>query len=232
MRTLRSTFLLLLFVPGSTLSVSAAWTRQPSGTMAWLHAVYFLNQNTGWVAGSNGTLLFTDDGGKSWHAMRRPTEDALRDVYFSDEKKGWLVCDRPVYKLKTNDEPQTYLLRTIDGGSSWRRVDLSDPHARIARAFFRGDGHGWTFGEAGAFYATNDGGANWVRQTLPTSYRLLGGEFLDDDHGWLVGAGATILQTSDGGETWRTGLVRAGRRPGGHAQLLGLPDRRAVPLQR
>jgi photosystem II stability/assembly factor-like uncharacterized protein len=204
---LRSVFCLLLLACSIT-TASAAWTRQPSGTMAWLHAVYFLNQNTGWVAGSNGTLLFTNDGGKSWHAMRKPTEDALREVYFSDEQKGWLVCDRAVFKLKTNDEPQTYLLRTTDGGASWSRVDLSDPHVRLARAVFRGEGRGWTFGEAGAFYATNDGGASWTKQALPTSHLLLGAEFLDDEHGWLVGAGATILQTSDGGATWRAGLVR------------------------
>jgi photosystem II stability/assembly factor-like uncharacterized protein len=208
---LRSVFCVLLLACFIT-TASAAWTRQMSGTMAWLHAVYFLNQNTGWVAGSNGTLLFTNDGGSSWHAMRRPTEDALREVYFSDEQKGWLVCDRAVFKLKTNDEPQTYLLRTTDGGASWSRVDLSDPHARVARAIFRGEGRGWTFGEAGAFYATNDGGASWTKQVLPTSHLLLGADFLDDEHGCLVGAGATILQTTDGGATWRAGLVRGERR--------------------
>ncbi|MEP6708453.1 MAG: YCF48-related protein [Pyrinomonadaceae bacterium] len=201
-------FFLLVTVHCSLPTASAAWSRQQSGTMAWLHAVYFLNQNTGWVAGSNGTLLFTNDGGGSWHKMRRPTEDALRDVYFSDEQNGWLVCDREVFELKTNDEPQTYLLRTTDGGATWRRIDLSDAHTRVVRAVFRGQGRGWTFGEAGALYATNDGGASWVRQTLPTKHLLLGGAFMDDSHGWLVGAGATILQTSDGGETWRSGLVR------------------------
>src|SRR5882672_10076513 len=38
---------------------AATWTRQSSKTMAWLHAVYFLDQNRGWVAGSGGTLLET-----------------------------------------------------------------------------------------------------------------------------------------------------------------------------
>lgn len=210
-RSLLIILVLLLTAHCSVLTASAAWTRQHSGTMAWLHSVYFLNQNTGWVAGSNGALLFTNDGGRSWHKMRRPTEDSLRDVYFSDERNGWLVCDREIYKLKTNNEPQAYLLRTNDGGATWRRIDLSDTHARIVRAVFRGDGRGWTFGEAGALYTTNDGGASWVRQVLPTKHLLLGGAFLDDEHGWLVGAGATILQTSDGGETWRPGLVRGER---------------------
>ena len=211
-KSYRPLFIILALLVITPCSVAdAAWTRQQSGTMAWLHSVYFLNHKIGWVAGGNGTLLFTNDGGDTWHKMRRPTEDSLRDVYFSDEQNGWLVCDRAVFKLKTNDEPQAYLLRTNDGGATWRRVDLSDSSARVLRAVFRADGRGWTFGEAGALYATNDGGASWVRQVVPTKHLLLGGAFLDNDHGWLVGAGATILQTSDGGETWRTGLVRGAR---------------------
>ncbi|MEO8434664.1 MAG: YCF48-related protein [Pyrinomonadaceae bacterium] len=209
--SLLTVLVLLLTLHCSVLTASAAWTRQQSGTMAWLHSVYFLNQKTGWVAGSNGTLLFTNDSGQTWHKMRRPTEDSLQDVYFSDEQNGWLVCDRAVFKLKTENEPQAYLLRTSDGGATWSRIDLSDSSARVTRAVFRADGRGWTFGEAGALYATNDGGSSWVRQVVPTKHLLLGGVFLDNGQGWLVGAGATILQTSDGGETWRSSLVRGER---------------------
>jgi len=44
---------------------AASWTRQSSGTMAWLHSVYFLNEQRGWAAGSNGALLATTDGGEN-----------------------------------------------------------------------------------------------------------------------------------------------------------------------
>src|SRR5437870_10412514 len=55
-RSLLIFFFLLITAHCLLLTASAAtWTRQPSGTMAWLHAVYFLDQNRGWVAGSNGT---------------------------------------------------------------------------------------------------------------------------------------------------------------------------------
>src|SRR6185436_11515811 len=56
------TVILLLTAHCSLLTVTAAtWSRQRSGTMAWLHAVHFIDQNHGWVAGSNGTLLETMD---------------------------------------------------------------------------------------------------------------------------------------------------------------------------
>jgi photosystem II stability/assembly factor-like uncharacterized protein len=177
--------------------------------MAWLHAVYFLDQHRGWAVGGKGALLSTTDGGKTWAQMRRPTEDALRDLYFADEKNGWLVCERSIYLLKEKDEPRTYLLNTTDGGATWRRVNVTakDADARLVRALFTGEGRAWAFGEAGALYTTRDGGGSWVRQRVPTQHLLLGGAFLNAEEGWLVGAGATLLQTSDGGETWRAATI-------------------------
>jgi photosystem II stability/assembly factor-like uncharacterized protein len=180
--------------------------------MAWLHAVYFLDQNRGWVAGSSGTLMQTNDGGQTWRKLHPPTEDTLRDVFFTTEQNGWLVCDRDVFKLKTNDEARSYLLRTNDGGLSWQRVSLPgfDVNARLVRAVFGDENHGWAFGESGAVFATRDGGVSWTRQSLPTKHLLLGGTFVDGAHGWLVGASGTILQTSDAGTTWHNGVVREG----------------------
>src|SRR5450756_561700 len=54
---------------------AATWTRQPTGTMAWLRAVYFLDQSRGWVAGSGGTLLETIDGGQTWRKLYPFTKD-------------------------------------------------------------------------------------------------------------------------------------------------------------
>lgn len=186
-----------------------AWTKQRSGSLAWLHAVYFLDEQKGWAVGGRGVLLSTEDGGKAWRMSARPTEDALRDVYFADEKNGWLVCERSIYDLKTKEEPRTYLLRTVDGGMTWKQVNVigQDVDARLVRALFTDAGRGWAFGEEGVLYTTRDGGQSWERQRVPTRNLLLGGWFLDSQQGWLVGAGSTLLQTSDGGETWRTGTL-------------------------
>jgi photosystem II stability/assembly factor-like uncharacterized protein len=204
---LLSAFCLLLCAPQS--HAAGAWTKQSSSSLAWLHAVYFLDENRGWAVGGKGVLLATDDGGRVWRALRRPSEDALLDVYFSDAQNGWLVCERSIYDLKTSDEPRTYLLRTTDSGASWTKVNVlgKDVDARLVRALFTDDGRGWTFGEAGALYTTRDGGANWERQRVPTRHLLLGGAFLNGAQGWLVGAGATILQTSDGGQTWHADTI-------------------------
>src|SRR5258708_8176637 len=153
---------------------AATWTRQPTGTMAWLHGISFLDQNRGWVDGSGGTLLETIDGGQTWSKLYPLTKDNLRDVYFANEKIGWLVAERDVYKLKTNDEPRTYLLKTQDGGLSWQRVFLkgADANSLLVRVVFADIQRGWLFGESAIVFPTRDRAVRCSPQPAPTSHPL------------------------------------------------------------
>jgi len=172
--------------------------------MSWLHAVFFLDQNRGWAVGSKGALLQTHDGGNTWSAHPSPTDDVVRDIFFIDDQNGWIVCEVNAYQLKTVEEPRAYLMKTIDGGERWKRIEIKgfNIDSILVRAVFSRKNRGWTFGEAGQIYSTRDAGETWVPLRSPTRHLLLGGIFVDDDRGWLVGAGATIIQTSDGGDTW------------------------------
>ncbi|MDT7540253.1 MAG: hypothetical protein QOE33_157 [Acidobacteriota bacterium] len=202
----QSAILIVLLLASHTVVASNTWTVQSSGTLAWLRAVYFLDAEHGWAAGSRGALLSTGDGGRTWRTHQRPTEDSLRDLFFTDSTTGWLVCERDPFKLSRLDEPRAYLLKTIDGGATWSRVEVTsgdDAGVVLTRIVFADSQRGWTVGETGAIYATRDAGATWSRQRVPTQRLLLGAYFLDAAQGWLVGTGATILQTSDGGAQWR-----------------------------
>src|ERR1043166_1948699 len=183
---------------------TGAWIPQRAGSLAWLHAVFFLDENRGWAVGSRGTLLATMDGGKYWQTKSQPTPDILRDIYFTDNQNGWLLCEANLYELKRKEDPRTYLMQTNDGGENWKRINIGGPDAdaRLVRAVFSRGGRGWAFGEGGTIFTTRDSGVSWTRLQSPTRYLLLGGSFIDEDRGWLVGAGATIIRTLDGGETW------------------------------
>jgi photosystem II stability/assembly factor-like uncharacterized protein len=187
-----------------TQTAAGSWVRQKAGTMAWLRAVFFLDQNRGWAVGSKGTLLKTVDGGQNWKANTAPTISIVRDIFFLDEQNGWLVCEANQYELKSSLDARAYLMKTIDGGENWQRVELKgfDVDSVLVRVVFSRGGRGWAFGEQGAIYTTHDSGETWNRLRSPTRHLLLGGVFVDNDRGWIVGAGATIIQTSDGGETW------------------------------
>lgn len=134
----------------------------------------------------------------------------MRDLVFTDAETGWAVCERSIYMPMRKEEARTYLLKTADGGATWKRVDvLSGPDVDIvlARVRFADARHGWVFGEMGALFVTEDGGASWARQRVPTRHLLLGATFFDAQKGWLVGAGSTLLQTADGGASWKAGEV-------------------------
>ena len=204
MTTAPASFLLLLLLAVPAFAQAGTWARQNSASMAWLHAVFFLDQNRGWVVGSKGTLLQTRDGGNTWTARAASTDDVVRDIFFIDDQNGWLVCEVNAYQLKTLEEPRAYLMKTTDGGEHWKRIEIKDidVDSILVRAVFSGKRRGWTFGEAGQIYTTHDAGNSWIPLRSPTRHLLLGGIFVDDERGWIVGAGATIIQTSDGGDTW------------------------------
>jgi photosystem II stability/assembly factor-like uncharacterized protein len=191
--------LLLTSTPGI-----ANWTQQSSGALARLHAVYFLDANRGWVVGGSGFVLFTANGGETWKQISRPTSDSPTDVYFSDSRNGWILCKRSQYDLRSDNDPRSYLMRTEDGGVSWRRMDIpaGGGSEGLVRAVFMRNGRVLSFGEGGAVYLTRDFGANWYRRGVPSQHLLLGGTFINEMAGWLVGAGSTILQTTNGGDTW------------------------------
>jgi photosystem II stability/assembly factor-like uncharacterized protein len=204
-----SAFCLLLSAFCLLPSAQAAWVRQKSGSFAWLHSVFFVG-GRGWAVGGKGALLETVDGGATWRVRARVTEDALQDIFFTDERTGFVVCVRSVYSPMKVGEPRSYLLKTNDGGETWARVDVvgaGEDDLQLARVRFADARRGWVFGEEGALYATEDGGATWTRLRLPTRHLLLGAQLFDAGRAWLVGAGQTILQTSDGGATWREGQV-------------------------
>jgi photosystem II stability/assembly factor-like uncharacterized protein len=198
--------LLLLLCLVCFQAAKANWTKQNANTFAWLHDVYFLNETTGWIAGSGGTLLATVDGGKTWKKQNGITEDTIRQVYFPDESSGWLLCERNIYNRGSNSS--SYLLKTSDGGENWERMEIvEDGRGRIVKIFFDGKNNGFAIGESGSFYALPTSEDKWKKRASPIRYLLFDGIFTDASHGIIVGAGGSILFTEDAGETWNKSNV-------------------------
>ncbi len=200
----KTAFALILCIAVSATGI-AGWTKKESGTLAWLNSVYFLDEERGWIAGSYGTLLTTNDGGDSWKSEKRFTKDNIRDVFFVDEKIGWLLCERDFFNA--GREPLTYLMKTADGGLTWDNVALGRGNERLSRIFFAKDKKGYAVGESGALWRMQSNADAWGRSQLPVRYLIRGGAFFSDGKGILVGGGGTILFTEDGGRSWNPAPV-------------------------
>ncbi|MCB1024828.1 MAG: hypothetical protein KDB79_10585 [Acidobacteria bacterium] len=187
-------------------AVHAEWRKRQVNSLAWLHSVYFVDQDTGWIGGSKGTLLHTVDGGKTWTKKFEVTNDNIRQVVFTDKKNGWLLCERDIFSLGAAGA--SYLLKTENGGETWSRTDFkAAKRQRVTKLFFSKNGFGLAIGETGALFGLEDDNRSWKRLTLPSSYLMSGGVFLDNMRGTIVGGGGTILFTDDAGITWNKGFI-------------------------
>lgn len=196
-------FLVLLFL---VQGVHAEWERQSTGSLAWFHTIHFADANTGWVGGSNGAILETLDGGVTWKNGVKFTSDTIKRIHFTDRQNGWALCERDIYSLGS-DVP-SYLMRTTDGGRSWKKLDFEDSNRRrITNIVFAQSGFGIALGEMGTFYALANDKNTWKKMASPTNYLMIDGAFAGELKGAIVGGGGTILFTEDAGVTWSPAVV-------------------------
>ena len=72
-----------------------------------LKTVKFINALTGWVAGGNGAILKTTDGGNNWSLQTSGTTKTLRSIFFLDANNGWACGDGGT------------IITTSNGGTTW-----------------------------------------------------------------------------------------------------------------
>jgi photosystem II stability/assembly factor-like uncharacterized protein/tetratricopeptide (TPR) repeat protein len=115
------------------------WERQPTGVIASLRSICFLNPYTGWIAGreelpngqgSAGVLLFTRDGGLKWLRHSVNAMPGLNCVRFSDVKSGYAVGDGteqfPTGVFQTTDAGRTWLPVPGPRCPAWLAADFQD----------------------------------------------------------------------------------------------------------
>jgi photosystem II stability/assembly factor-like uncharacterized protein len=166
--------------------VTLAWLPQTSNTSNSLKSVSFVNSTTGWVAGSNGTMLKTTDAGVSWSSQTANTSNNINGISFFSTSTGWFVGDVGIIK------------KTTDGGGSWNSQN-STTSADLQAVQFIDANFGWAVGGS-AILKTTNGGTTWTSQN-PGYGQLNSLSMVSSSIGWVVGNGV-ILKTTDGGANW------------------------------
>ncbi|MEK7722878.1 MAG: YCF48-related protein, partial [Acidobacteriota bacterium] len=157
----------------------------------------------GWIVGSNGTFLETIDGGLTWNARIKFTQDTIRDIYFENENHGWALVEKDAFG--SYGSSPSYILETFDSGINWKKVNLEgEGKEKLVKIFFSKDGFGRAVGEAGTFFAMQEDKSTWKKTSVPVRFLLLNGSFFNQNSGLVVGGGGTALYTEDGGNSWNT----------------------------
>ncbi|RPI18494.1 MAG: T9SS C-terminal target domain-containing protein [Ignavibacteriae bacterium] len=67
------------------------WIPQYNIGTANLWDIYFINENTGWVVGDSGKILYTSNYGLSWNIQQTGKTTSLKSIFFIDNNTGWAV---------------------------------------------------------------------------------------------------------------------------------------------
>jgi photosystem II stability/assembly factor-like uncharacterized protein len=176
------------------------WRAQSSGSLAKLSSVFFVDRDRGWVVGSNGTLLMTEDGGAKWKRQTLPERqknEALNDVWFFNNERGLLLGEYGMFNREgiIDRSERIFLLRSGDRGANWETGAL----ARLPVNQTMPTG----LSERQSSRKQNDGSDISKPGQRPADPILLRLTFANDQIGWAVGESGTIQFTKDGGATWQ-----------------------------
>ncbi|MEJ7622783.1 MAG: YCF48-related protein [Pyrinomonadaceae bacterium] len=178
----------------------AEWTKQNTNSFAWYKDIHFIGQK-GFIVGTDGVMLSSDDGGSTWLQRKKFTNDSFIQVHFQNELVGWILCERNVFARGKN--ATSYLRKTVDGGQTWEKLEFEDGgRERVTRLLFHADGRANAFGEGGVFFKLQEDGITWKKSQTAIHYLMLDGAFSNDAIGAIVGTGGTIMFTEDRGFTW------------------------------
>jgi photosystem II stability/assembly factor-like uncharacterized protein len=133
-----------------------------------------------WVAaGLRGHVVFSDDGGSTWHQAKVPVSVDLCGLSFPSEQRGWAVGHAGV------------VIHTHDGGQSWTRVLGGQDAFRMAADYYEARG-----GEDAAALKKAQAQLSGALQPFLDVY------FQSEARGIVVGTFNSIFSTEDGGASW------------------------------
>lgn len=180
---------LVLGVAVETFATQPMTLGEVLGEDATLHDVTFIDTQRGWAVGDRGVVLHTDDGGVHWRTQPSGVDCPLLSVSFVSPERGWVVGG---YATPLSHRTRGTVLRTIDGGRTWQRVqDTTLP--RLTHVQFFDDAHGVATGYGSSFYpsglfVTRDGGASWQPFATPKRTAWLAADFVDVNNGVVASA--------------------------------------------
>ncbi len=152
---------------------------------------YVDSQNL-WMGRDN--LYFSNDGGYSWD-LKYTCEEGYQvyDICFLTPQTGYIVVS---HRMHNGEEwcGSSYILKTIDGGDTWRCNHYGDLGSPIYSIDFYDEAHGMAVGGDGHSYTTNDGGYSWIYQNTGTSNILKKVTCLDSVTYFAIGNNGTIYK--------------------------------------
>ncbi|MBX3165343.1 MAG: hypothetical protein KF900_12785 [Bacteroidetes bacterium] len=171
-------------------------------------AICFVDETTGYIAGYDGALYKTTNGGSSWIALNSNTSLPLFDIFFLNKDEGFVVGGQGFCGGYPCTPPGAIILYTSNGGQTWEQVytpPSNNPlskYVELQSIYFVNNSVGFAVG-AETILSTKDKGVTWQETKIDSiGGAMMDVEFIDDKKGFIACTFGKLLKTTDGGETW------------------------------
>lgn len=210
-------------------NIFSQWVNQnPTQLYEDLVKIDFIDQNTGWIVGNYGIVLFTTDGGNNW-VNRNISSENLKFVDFVDVNTGYVSSEENNLYRTTNGglnwsllntggynpiisfcfinansgivAAGTNLIRTTNGGNNWNPILTGGSDRYFIYPFFLNSATGYVSSFNGEILKTTNFGNNWTSRNAPWG-RLF---FVNENTGWVYSGNSfesTLNKTTNGGGNW------------------------------
>ncbi|TVQ85013.1 MAG: T9SS C-terminal target domain-containing protein [Bacteroidetes bacterium] len=168
-----------------------SWVHTKHPQVRSFNKVFFLDENIGFVVGSNAIFLKTTDGGDSWIKKDTGSETAYyEEVYFINEDVGFI------------SDMMGRLYKTTDGGENWTQITIPGVNQGLRAIRFIDENTGYIAGSAGVFAKTTNGGEDWDVLHSQLSFYWLHDMHLIDEETIILASWGGIYKSTDSGVTW------------------------------
>ncbi len=157
---------------------------------------YFINKDTGWIAGSGWKVLRTYNGCQSFDTIiTYPIAAFKNDVHFFNSNTGLIAGETGV------------LIKSTNGGTNWFQVNI--PLQGIMSSFrdiaVYNNQYCWVAGADRRIFFSSDYGSNWDSIGyiyIPAQKYFYCIHFASRYTGWVGGEWGILFKTTNGGYTW------------------------------
>jgi photosystem II stability/assembly factor-like uncharacterized protein len=171
------------------------WIWQQVNPTYYYYDIQFVNKNTGYVCGSNSTIVKTTDGGQTWFdiSVALSSQKNLMGIAMLNESTGYIAGWAET------------IIKTTNGGINWIILkDANYLNGSFNDISFINVNTGWVCGTLGNIQKTTDGGLTWDSITVWNGYPMFRNiQFFDQNKGYACSDGAVYTwKSTDGGFNW------------------------------